>query len=336
MKNNYSIKGILLKMVLLLFLTNSTFAQNKWLYFANSGNACPSCIQVGNINITGTKLTVEAKIIKIPDGTTSCIPTYPGVGYDVVSKHDNPNDVNYLLRPNHAEITTTNGFFETTPAPITYNTCYHIAMVYDGSWLKFYLDGNVYDSVAVTGNMITNSWLTNIGFHASLAPAHNTQYFGYVDEVRIWDVARTKCEIQTYMNQPLPNPSTQVGLLGYYNFENGYNNIQGNPTFNGVPMGNPQRVVNSTACPFSGLNLSVSNDTTICLGQSIILTAGGASTYTWSGGGTDSSITVNPTSSTTYYVYGTKGCTAGEDSVTVTVSPNTAPSITISNDTTIC
>jgi gliding motility-associated-like protein len=68
----------------------------------------------------------------------------------------------------------------------------------------------------------------------------------------------------------------------------------------------------------------------ICLGQSVNLTAGGASTYSWSGGlGTGATKTVSPLTTTTYTVTGTSaaGCT-GTASVTVTVNPNPTVSIT--------
>ncbi len=67
------------------------------------------------------------------------------------------------------------------------------------------------------------------------------------------------------------------------------------------------------------------------------LTAGGASTYSWSNSlGTGSSKTVSPTSTTTYTVTGTsaEGCT-GTKSVTVTVNPT--PTVTASaSPSTIC
>ena len=330
------IRKIVAKVIFLflLFCVNTTFAQNNWVYFTNSGNVCPSYVQVGNINIPGNQLTVEAKFVKIPDGAI-CGPTpYPNA-YDIVSKHYDPTDDNYLLRPDHAELSTTNGAYATALAPINYNTCYYIAMVYDGSWLKFYLNGTVYDSVACTGNLLTNSWITNIGFHASVDPTHFEQFFGYVDEVRIWNVARTRCEIQTYMNQPLPNPTTQVGLLGYYNFDNGYTNIEGNTAYDGVVTGNPVRIPNPDACAFAVGGLTVSNDTTICPGQIVTLTASGANTYSWSGGATTSSITVNPSITTKYYVYGTTCSGVIKDSITVSVSAN-GPNLTVSKDTTIC
>jgi gliding motility-associated-like protein len=68
----------------------------------------------------------------------------------------------------------------------------------------------------------------------------------------------------------------------------------------------------------------------ICTGNSVTITAGGASTYAWSGGlGTGISHTVSPLTTNTYTVTGTdaNGCT-GTGSVTVTVNQNATITIT--------
>lgn len=74
---------------------------------------------------------------------------------------------------------------------------------------------------------------------------------------------------------------------------------------------------------------------TICTGESVLLTANGATNYSWSNNGTGVSQTVKPTATTIYSVTGTdaKGCT-GTGSTNVTV--NALPTITISPVATIC
>ena len=57
-----------------------------------------------------------------------------------------------------------------------------------------------------------------------------------IDEVRIWNVARTQQQIQQYMNDTLSNPTTQIGLQAYYTFS-GLKNKQGNTSFDGVLKG---------------------------------------------------------------------------------------------------
>lgn len=81
----------------------------------------------------------------------------------------------------------------------------------------------------------------------------------------------------------------------------------------------------------------ISGITTICQGQSTTLTAGGGISYQWSGGisSVSSSITVSPSTSTTYYVTTNDGtCTSSPASVTVIVTP--IPTAGISGITTIC
>jgi len=81
------------------------------------------------------------------------------------------------------------------------------------------------------------------------------------------------------------------------------------------------------------------NSPTICKNATVTLTAGGASTYTWSpgtglSGTTGTSVTANPTVTTTYTITGTSvaGCTA---TATSTVTVNPTPTITV-NSPTIC
>jgi Zn-dependent metalloprotease len=75
------------------------------------------------------------------------------------------------------------------------------------------------------------------------------------------------------------------------------------------------------------------NDITICDGTSGILTASGATSYTWTTGATTNTISVSPTVTTVYNVTGVSGgCGAGRN-VTVTVNPS--PTLTV-NNATIC
>jgi gliding motility-associated-like protein len=80
--------------------------------------------------------------------------------------------------------------------------------------------------------------------------------------------------------------------------------------------------------------LSVINDT-VCIGNAATLQASGGASYLWSTGSTDSVITVNPTTTTQYKVIvaSTGGC---KDSAFATAVINPLPTITLSNDATIC
>ena len=178
---------------------------NNWLF----NPSFVSSVNVGDLDISGDQITVEALINR----TTAWSNNYLYAG-DVVSKHSNTNDANYLLRPNNTEITTVNGYYTTPPiCEIELNKTYHIAMVYNGNELKFYRNGFLMSKVAATGNLVLNDWMTRIGLYEF--QGGNTNFIGYINEVRIWNVARSQFQIQTYMNSSLPNPTTQAGLQAY-------------------------------------------------------------------------------------------------------------------------
>ncbi|HKC69506.1 MAG TPA: hypothetical protein VKG26_14820, partial [Bacteroidia bacterium] len=72
---------------------------------------------------------------------------------------------------------------------------------------------------------------------------------------------------------------------------------------------------------------------TVCAGNTISLTASGATTYTWNTGVNTTSITPSPTVTTTYTVSGTNGSGCiGTKTVTITVNP--LPTLTISPSST--
>ncbi|MBI1344177.1 MAG: T9SS type B sorting domain-containing protein [Terrimonas sp.] len=202
---------------------------NNWLYTPSQ----PSYVNIGDLDVPGNQITVEA----VFNATTN----NNGFG-DLVSKHLNFTDVNYLLRAYSGEISTTDGYYiALANCPVETNKIYHVAMVYDGTSLKFYRNGFLLKQVPASGNLTLNNWQTWIGYFQP--QSLNENFIGYINEVRIWNVARTQNEIRTYMNSSLPNPATQVGLLAYYTFDNLLNK-QGNPSWNGSLGGNAS--INST------------------------------------------------------------------------------------------
>lgn len=71
----------------------------------------------------------------------------------------------------------------------------------------------------------------------------------------------------------------------------------------------------------------------ICSGNPVILSAGGASTYTWSAGGNNSTLSVNPSSTSVYTVTGTTNSCSSSQTVEVNVF---IPLVTITGQTLIC
>jgi len=219
-----------------------THAQT-WLHLNNS----LEYVDIGDLDVTGDQLTVEAKIYQTQASLA-----------DIVSKHQGGSNVNYLLRPYQAEITTTNGYAATPVycgASFQYaelNTCLHIAMVYDGTTLSHYINGNLNSQTPATGNLVTNNYTTKIGTVASLSGIlFFEQFYGYIDEVRIWNVARTPSEIEAYRNTSLPTPTALPGLVAYYQF-NTLANLAGNTAYDGTLTGAGTLGVTNSFCPSLG------------------------------------------------------------------------------------
>ncbi|MGQ0827608.1 MAG: gliding motility-associated C-terminal domain-containing protein [Bacteroidota bacterium] len=78
----------------------------------------------------------------------------------------------------------------------------------------------------------------------------------------------------------------------------------------------------------------ITGNTTICNGASTTLSTSGGGTYAWSDGSTGTSISVNPTTPTSYSVTVTNGSCSGTASVQVAVVNNPTP--TISGNTSVC
>jgi hypothetical protein len=295
---------IRIKLLILFLVLHFSFASAQdWLNFP-SNRTGSEYVKAGNLNVPGHKITVEAMItLSVPD--TSAQPQE-----DVVSKHYDTTDVNYLLRAWCFVLTTSSGYAVLqNPVFISINTPYHIAGTYDGDSMKYYLNGCEVGSMAWSGDMIQNIYSTAIG---NRYYPRNEQFPGYIDEVRIWNVARTQDEIALNMDS-LPFPAEQAGLLAYYKFNGNLLNAQGNTTLNGVRQG----IINHSPNPYwNGVLANLCNlliadfsvsDTTICTDECINFADHSVNAINWQWrfeGGTPSSSTDKNPQNICYYSSG--------------------------------
>ena len=127
--------------------------------------------------------------------------------------------------------------------------------------------------------------------------------------------------------------------------------VQTGPTAINLPPGTYVATITDSSCTMlinfdtvviadlTSLPLLAVNSATICNGASIILTATGAATYTWSAGATSTGVntaTASPSTTTTYTVIGTDGICIDSVFATITVNPNPTPTITSSGATVFC
>ena len=211
-----------LKTLLALVLFLNYGICNKQLHLINNGEK--HWVDIGDLDIQGDQVTVEALIFK--QNTLSG---------NIVSKHMGFENVNYLFRLRTFEITTyKNGNsgeteFYNLSVPFNYNLnqWYHVAATYDGAMMKYYVNGCKVAEMEARGNLVQNNFATSIGNRSNET---NEQYYGWLDEVRIWNVARTEEEIQANMMEV----DLENGLLGYYKFDSSLDNEIGNRFHNGT------------------------------------------------------------------------------------------------------
>ena len=173
-----------------------------------------------------------------------------------------------------------------------------------GSLSGFYIGG--------IGGNAQYDYITNCYFAGTLTP-YNTNYGGMTAH----DGTRTNCYSYTIINGNLSQSSASshgtsvtqdvmqseemiTNLGDAFKMDNGVNN--------GYPIMSYMAGVDPIAAE-------------ICQGESITITAFGYDSYVWSNGSTSESITVSPSSSTTYTVTGTLNGVSATHTSTITVFP---------------
>ena len=96
------------------------------------------------------------------------------------------------------------------------NLWHHVAATYDGVTLRVYVDGLLENSRAGSGTLPTGTSPVRIGGRLFIA---NT-FDGLMDEVRIWNVARSQSDIQANMWNTALAANTP-GLVAYWHFDAG-------------------------------------------------------------------------------------------------------------------
>jgi len=111
-------------------------------------------------------------------------------------------------------------FNNTSPGYVWTNTGYtlplnawsHVAVSYNGSFVNTYVNGLPVHTSAVAGNIAVDTYSLWVGNReAATAPLS-----GRMDELRIWNIARTQAEIQIDMYSTLTG--SEAGLNAYWSF----------------------------------------------------------------------------------------------------------------------
>ncbi|MFA6470216.1 MAG: LamG-like jellyroll fold domain-containing protein [Bacteroidota bacterium] len=138
----------------------------------------------------------------------------------IISKYHSNGANGYFIRLSNDPPFTGIRFdeFESASGILSAGNWYHIAAVNNNGTRTLYVNGN---SVSISGGPFTTNSNSD---HVAIGSDFGGRYFnGVIDEVRIWNVARTQQEIQDNMN--LPFTSAQSGLVGYWQLNAGTGTI---------------------------------------------------------------------------------------------------------------
>ena len=225
-----------------------------------------------------------------------------------------------------------------TSPPLSFNVWHHIALTYQSNTsAALYIDGVLISSSPINFTINTNAttWAFGRASVESGGGIGGTYFKGKMDEVRIWNVARTESQILATMNSQLTGNET--GLVGYWDMNR---NGQGTnltvtnkatatgAAFNGTTLGitslTPVFTVNEF-CNNPVPTITASGLLTFCAGESVTLTSSSSTgTHLWSNGANSQSITVNNSGAFTVTNTDVNGCVS-PTSAAIDVTVNSIP-----------
>lgn len=203
-------KQLLLTLALAVISTTSALVENKSILFANqptgdNGNY----VRVPNsssLAINGPEVTIEAWVL------------FTGTNGQVFLGETESGSNTYLILNTSGSgaggwwTSINESFVNVNAVPQVGGVWQHVALTYSAQARRFYVNGNLVSDTPGGGPIAA----TNDIFFSGRASS--SQYLsGQLDDIRIWNRARTQAEIQANMNKTLTG--SESGLIGYWTFD---------------------------------------------------------------------------------------------------------------------
>ena len=238
------------------------------------------------------------------------------------------------------------------PTTTTTNTWTHIVCVYNAGVMTLYKD-NV---MIGTGLFTYTTGVTSANMPLYVGRGVGGNYFnGKIDDVGIWNRALTTCEINDLFTNSnsltgvsagpdIFNCNSQAitlngsGALNYFWNQNVSNGVAFVPTANASYLvtgfnANGCSAWDETNVTLGQLAINAGQDVTVCPGDTVVLNATGAQSYTWNNSVVNNqAFVVNQ--SGTYIATGIDGLCTDTDTLQINVLP--LPQINAGNDTVLC
>jgi hypothetical protein len=320
--NNLSIKKALITILSAFFISTQLFAQ-KAMYHAGNRNLLTSAGSTSASNALDFDGVDD--YVAITNGFAATnevtyeawVNTQFNTDFKSILDHDNWNTgaIHFQFSGSTLRFDVNGAGDNSCTFSFSQNTWYHIAGVYSktGGYIKFYVNGVLINTIN-PGSMPTIAGSQSI----SMGAWGGARYFkGAMDDVRIWNVARTQTEIQNNMNNELSGSET--GLVAYYSFNQGI--AAGNNSAINTVTDKTANALNGTLNNFaktgatsnfvtgkiSSFNSNTAGSVTITNGLVLNLDAGNTTSYpgtgtTWtdlSGNGNNGTLNNSPSYNST-------------------------------------
>ena len=176
-------------------------------------NGTSQCVDLGTsgtLALTGGAFTIEAWIK--PTEKASCLSILgrktggsanPGYAFYVNTFGSSDGRLKFETQGSNCG---------TTDPVITWNTWQHVAVTWDGTTLRFYVNG-VEKTATGNVNLTDGNVKAMIG---AFPPSGGYYYPGMMDELRVWNVTRTAADLRDAMHSQLSGGES--GLTAYYQF----------------------------------------------------------------------------------------------------------------------
>jgi len=218
-----------LLLVFLVLLTTTLMAEDYALLF--NGEYYNEVTIPNNPALSpATAMTIEAWVK--PDSIT-LLPSIVG-NEEWLSTNDGfilrIENNSFVAVPQFAIGTSAGWYRSSAPSgSVPLNLWTHIAGSFDGSHVRIFINGKEKEATPCVETMQPSVVDLRIGGHYYTYA--NRQWSGVIDEVRLWNIARTETEISNNMDNPLTG--AEPGLVGLWRMQAGNGSIAYDSTING-------------------------------------------------------------------------------------------------------
>lgn len=191
-----------------------------------NGSALSDYVNCGNSSVFNIdqSITIEAWVKPTSTKTHSIVKKYniTNSGYELFLENATNGRISFRLNGSNRVNSTT---YYNQPL----STWIHVAATYDYATklMKIFVNGREEGSITGPASIVTNSSALIIG--AELTD-YSKSFQGVIDEVRIWNIARTANDIQSNMCRKLSG--TEPGLVGYWRFDETSGTVMNDETSN--------------------------------------------------------------------------------------------------------